>query len=229
MKFFAWLHDQEQGPFDEENIQTMISSGQIPNDTLLRLEDNDSDWIAAKDLFPQDSSGVQRLKLNEIDLVEIELNSGTKLKIKAIRLYDEIELAQINSKRAEASKKLQGVSTGLGSFGSIEWVLAASAVVGAVESVLSAGASSAGISLLREAVQAERRLRGQGILFPVNKILYIENPTPGFWRAQTAIAKITKAFVHNGDEFIVVQTDDDSVSLIRWSTVQRYAYSKSAI
>jgi GYF domain 2 len=84
MKFFAWLNDQEQGPFDEENIQTMIASGQIPNDTLLRLEDNDSDWIAAKDLFPQDSSGVQRLKLNEIDLVEIELNSGTKLKIKSI-------------------------------------------------------------------------------------------------------------------------------------------------
>jgi hypothetical protein len=228
MKFFAWLNDQEQGPFDEETVQTMITSGQIPDETLLRLEDSDSDWIAAEDLFPKNSSGIRRIKLNEEDSVEIQLNSGAKLKIKAVRLYDEIALAQLNSKKAEASRKLQAVSTGLIPIGSIEWVLAASAVIGVVGSVLSAGASSEGVSLLKEAIQAERRLRGEGILFPISKIQYVGNPAPGFWRAQTAITKITKAFVHNGDEFVVVQIDDDSICSIRWSTVERYIYSKSA-
>jgi len=240
MKFFALLNEQQQGPFDEETVQKMISGGEIKRDTLVCSEDGDVGWTPAKELFFQDSlpesftpaPSIDEMLAEQSDdgsRLEIRLNSGAELRIKAVELYDEIAMAKVNSKRAEAMKMFKGVSTGIGPWGSIEWVLAASVVIGAVESVLSAGASSTGAGLLGEAMRAERQLRKEGIFFPVNKVQYIEDPTPGFWRAHAVKAKTAKtatAFVHNGDEFISVMTDDNSACSIRWSAVERYFYSK---
>jgi hypothetical protein len=263
MKFFAWLNDQQQGPFDEETIRKMISEGQIAQDTLVCPEGGDLDWTPVKELFFQDSIPESFIPLPSVDemsveqsddgsRLEIRLNSGAELKIKAVQLYDEIALAELNSKKAEAMKMFKGVSTGLGSWGSIEWVLAASAVIGAAEAVLSAGASSVGARLLEEAIQAERKLRKEGVFFPVSKIQYIDNPMPGFWRVpvkkdvrveaqvipksltiqlrpkwETRISTVTSAFVHNGDEFISAMADDNAVSSIRWNAIERYVHLKS--
>ncbi len=260
MKFFAWLNEQQQGPFDEETIQLMISERQITHDTLLCPEGGDLDWTPAKELFFQDSIPDSFTPLPSIDEIsveqsdngsrlEIRLNSGAELKIKAVRLYDEIALTELNSKKAEAMKMFQGVSTGFGPWGSIEWVLAASAVIGAAEAVLSAGASSEGARLLGEAIQAERKLRNEGVFFTVGNIQFIENPIPGFWRVpvkkdiqikvpvykifvvkelptETRTAKVTSAFVHNGDEFISMMADDNTVSSIRWNAIERYVHQK---
>jgi hypothetical protein len=252
MKFFVWLNDHQEGPFDGRTIQKMLSEKQITQETLVCPEGGDLDWTSVKELLLQDSMPESFISSPAIDetheqsddgsLLEIRLNSGAELKIKAVRLYDEIELAKVNSKKAEAMKMFNGVSTGIGPWGSIGWVLAASAVIGTVESVLSAGASSAGVSLLEEAIQAERKLRKEGVFFPVGKIQQIENPTPGFWRVPSKrdiqvevkaflgpkmeTQTVPSAFVHNGDEFISVVTDDDSTYSIRWSTVERYLYSK---
>jgi hypothetical protein len=260
MKFFAWLNDQQQGPFDEETIRKMISEGQIAQDTLVCPEGGDLDWTPVKELFFQDLIPESLIPLPSVDAMsveqsddgsrlEIRLNSGAELKIKAVRLYDEIALTELNSKKAEAIKMFKGVSTGIGPWGSIEWVLAASAVIGAVEGVLSAGASSAGARLLEEAIQAERKLRKEGVFFPVGKIQFIENPMPGFWRVpvkkdiqskvpvyqiiqikqktETRTETVTTAFVHNGDEFISVMADDNTVSSIRWSAIEHYVQLKS--
>jgi hypothetical protein len=177
--------------------------------------------------------------------VGIRLNSGAELKIKAMLFYDEIALAKVNSKKAEAMKLFKGVSTGIGAWGSIEWVLAASLVIGAAETALSAGASSAGARIFEEAVQAESKLRKEGVFIPIEKIQNIENPLPGLWRSsftkdtqikipqegllnrgQMETKIIRSAFIYNGDEFIVMQADDGSICSIRWSAVERYFYSK---
>src|SRR6266568_7026337 len=115
MKFFVWLEDQEQGPFDEETIQQMVTDRQITHETLMRPENGDLDWTAAKDLFPQDSApegwcappviadfyrveipinryssfAYQRPEFNDNPAVGIRLNSGMELKVKAVRLYDQ--------------------------------------------------------------------------------------------------------------------------------------------
>jgi hypothetical protein len=271
MKFFVWLNEQQQGPFDEEAIQKMVSDGQITHETLLCPESGGVDWTPAKDLFPQDASLesvvlsnssndaktveekiVERPVEDNSDtnsLVEIRLHSGTELKIKAVRLYDETALGQLNSKKAEAAKLFQGVSTGLGSIGSIGWVAAASLVIGAAEAALSAGASSAGVKLLEETIRAERKLRNEGVFLSIGKIQHIESPMPGLWRVPVTknfevtvplpfdgifgknkgltkieTKTISSAFVHNGDEFIIVQTDSGSTCSIRWSSVEHYAY-----
>jgi hypothetical protein len=175
--------------------------------------------------------------------VEIRLNSGAELKIKEVRLYDEVDLAQLNSKKAKAMKMLQGVSTGIGAWGSIEWVLAASAVIGAAEAAMSAGASSAGARLLEEAIQADIKLRTEGVFLSIGKIQHIDSPMPSLWRVPSKkdiqvevkaflgpkmeTRTVPTAFVHNGDEFITVQTDNDSVCSIRWSSVEHFILLKN--
>ena len=243
MKFFVWLDDQQQGPFDEAAIRKMLSEGQITIDTLVCPESGDLDWTPAGELFIQDSLpesfGLANLstyeapagQLDDGHCLEIRLNSGLESKIKAVKLYNETALKELNSKKAEAMKMFKGVSTGLAAFGSIDWVLSASAVIGATEAVFSAGAASTGSNLLAEAVQAERKLRKEGVFFSVGKIQYIESPTPGSWRAfvkaETRTTTVTSTFVHNGDEFISVIADGNDVSSIRWSAIESYRLLKS--
>ena len=170
--------------------------------------------------------------------LHLVLNSGVELKVRAIRLYDENDLAKLNAKKAEAMKLFEGVSTGLGAIGSIGWVLAASVVIGAAEAAMSSSAATAGARLLAEAIQMEKWLRGRGVFLPVGKISNIENPLPGFWRRkyekadkvrfntaageQIEMDTSQSALIHNGDEFLTVQTDDGSIRSIRWSTAERY-------
>jgi hypothetical protein len=262
MQFFVWLNDQQQGPFDEAMIRGMLSEGQIMQDTLVCPEGGDLDWTPAGELFLPDSLpesfGLANLSAYEAPAghaddgyrLEIRLSSGVELKIKAVKLYNETALKELNSKKAEAMKMFKGVSTGLGAFGSIDWVLAASAVIGATEAVLSAGATSAGARLLEEAIQAERRLRKEGVFFFVSKIQFVEDPTPGFWRAiikkdikvevpvyqiiqvtpktEMRTTTVTSVFVHNGDEFIAVIADGNDVSSIRWGSIESYRLLKNS-
>ena len=236
IKFFVWLNEQQEGPFDEKSIQQMLSEKRITKDTLICPEGGGLDWIPVKDLFLQDllpesfivPTSVDNLLEQSDDgsRLDIQLNSGEELKIKAIRLYDELALAKLNSKRAEAMKMLKGVSTGIAPWGSIGWVLAASAVIGTVESVLSAGTTTTGAKLLQEVIQIERNLHQRGVFFPVAKIQYIGTPTPDFWKAYRKKNHATSAFIHNGDEFITVMTEDGLDCSIRWTAIGRYYYSK---
>jgi len=49
------------------------------------------------------------------------------------------------------------------------------------------------------------------------------------WREKQYVNRqVPSAYVHSGDEFILVQADDGSARSIRWSTVEQYVYLKSA-
>jgi hypothetical protein len=254
MKFFVWLNDQQQGPLDEEAIQLMFSERQITQDTLLCPEDGGLDWTPAKDLLLLESTpenfhpeplvevrinpfqflSYRPEKSNENSLVEIRLTSGAELKLKAVRLFDLQALTAMDSKKTEARQKNQGVSTGLGSFGSLGWVLASSVVIGAVEGVLSSSAASQGTNLMAEAYQMETAIRNEGIFLPVGMIKNIEHPFPEKWMVQgnrkdlgkKEAKPVATVFAHNGDKFVTVQTDNGSVCSIQWSAVESYTYQK---
>jgi len=178
----------------------------------------------------------------EMFALDVRLNSGAELRITAVRLYEERAVITVNSKKAEAMKLLQGVSTGIGAIGSIEWVLAASVVIGAAEAALSAGASSVGVRVLEEAIQLERRLYSSGSFVPVGNIQQIEVPLPGLWRSpnvsamtpsvqtfledRMAYREASSELIHSGSDFISVMTDDGSACLIRWSSVERFIHRK---
>ncbi|HAO78014.1 MAG TPA: hypothetical protein DCQ92_03360 [Verrucomicrobia subdivision 3 bacterium] len=252
LNFFVWQNEQQQGPFDQETIQRKISKGQITGETLLCPEDGGLDWTPAKELFFQDlppaifqPESVVETRINpfqflsyrrdeasEDSLVEIRLTSGTELKIKAIRFFNLQTLTIIDAKKMEAREKNQGVSTGLGSFGSLGWVLASSVVIGAVEGVLSSGAAAQGANLQVEASRMETALLNEGVFLPVGMVKNIEHPFPEKWIAQGSKKDLRKGmdklvatiFAHDGNDFVTVQTDDGSVRSIRWSTVESYAY-----
>ena len=185
-------------------------------------------------------------QINASRWLEIMLDSGTVIQIKAVRLYDEFALGEINSKRATALKKLGGVSLGMGAIGSLNWVLASSAAIGAVEGILSSVSASAGMDLIQEVVKMEKALRTQGKSVPVEKIENIETPNPGLWRApcfrQTQVEVGAKFFsgekiyetrdvpsglIHSGAEFVEVLSQDGAEFSIRWSAVVRYACKQS--
>jgi hypothetical protein len=266
MKYFVWLNEQQQGPFDEEAIQKMVSEGQIAHETLLCPEGGEFNWTPAKELFPPDLSSVANAEpvstpelqptTNQTPVASVEyedngtrlvvrLTSGLELKIKSIRLYDEVVLSEINSKRDQVLKSFQGVSTGLGSIGSIGWVLATSVVIGAVEGALSAAAASSGTNLLAEVIRMEQKLRSEGVFIPVGNIENIEMPMPGLWRVpyirevrictgvnfwsekQYENRQVSFAFIHSGDEFVFVRDEDDSIHSIRWSAVEHYIFQNA--
>jgi hypothetical protein len=264
-KFFVWQDEQQQEPFGQETIELMISEGQITGDTLLCPEDGGVEWTPAKGLFLQDVvpeslaptnldnpshgtvsafPGSQAETPDDGSRLEIRMDSGAELRIEAVRLYDEISLAEINSQRTEALKKLQGVSTGIGAIGSIGWVLATSVVIGAVEGVLSSGLAFSGANQLADVIKMEQHLRSKGVFLRVGKIENIETPIPGLWRVgykrkaqvhsgvtflgekKYELRDVNSAFIHSGDEFVVVGTEDGSTCSIRWSAVERYAYRR---
>jgi hypothetical protein len=175
-------------------------------------------------------------------VVDVRLNSGAEFQITAVRLYEEQVITKLHAKKAEAMKLLEGVSTGIGAIGSIEWVLAASAVIGATEAALSAGASTAGLRLLQEAIRLEQRLYRTGAFVPVENIQHIEIPLPGLWRGdytpkpgvtlQGSLSKDiergapSSILIHDGSDFLSVMTEDGSTSSIRWSAIERFAHRK---
>jgi hypothetical protein len=246
MNFFVWLGERAEGPYDEMGVQKMLHDGGIDQDTLVRPEEGDLNWTPVRELFPQDlspKSDVQRAReeteqTDDGARLHIRLSSGAELSVKAVCLYDEFDLGKISARRSEGLKKLGGVSTGLGAIGSVEWVLAASVVIGAAEALLSAGASSEGTRLLQEAMSDERRLRKEGVFCAVGKIQDIETPVPGLWRVPTTERvsvrvpgflgpkmedrNLNSALIHNGDEFISVLTEDGAVFSIRWDAVESY-------
>jgi DNA-directed RNA polymerase subunit RPC12/RpoP len=263
-KFFVWQNDQHQGPFDQETVQQMLVDGQIKGETLVCPEDGSLDWTPAKELFLIDSMpenlrpgyvppALQVGSLEEITInqfhsfvyqtfkadndvsLEIRLQSGAELKIKAIRLFSESVLRAVAGKRAKAAQGQKGVSTGLGSIGSIEWVVASSLVIGAVEEVLSAGAAKAGTNSLVEALRMEQSLRESVFVFPVSVIQNIEHPKPKLWRVpgeskfripHQSPSSHNSAMVHDGDDFVTVETDDGIKRSIRWSSVESYICQK---
>ena len=163
-------------------------------------------------------------------LVEIRLTSGAELKVKAVCLFKLTTLQVIEGRKNEAARSHQGVSTGLGSIGSLGWVLASSVVIGAVEGVLSANAAAHGKDAFTSAIELEMKLRNEGVFMPVGVIANIQHPLLSIWVApgETKIGKsiFQDSYVHNGEDFLTVQTDNGEVRSIRWSTVESYAYQK---
>jgi len=253
MKYFVWQEEQPDGPFDEVAMQNRILEGLITDDTLVCIDNGELDWVPAKELFFQDSppensatedsaddDSLLEIVVNDHNsffyrptedgdfFVVLRLNSGTDLKVKAIRLYDELSLRMMHLKRAEVLKKYPGMATG-----SLGWWLVTTAGGESGEGGVSTAAARAGDNLVAEAMQLEQKVRENVHFLPVGVIENIENPLPGFWRVsgkskirippQEKADWIASAFIHNGDDFVMVQTIDDMVYSIRWNAVECYA------
>jgi hypothetical protein len=159
----------------------------------------------------------------EASTVDVRLTSGVVIEIKAVRLYNEIDLNSLAAEKANAFQLLEGVSDPYAPWGSPGWVVLASTVSKMLEQRLSRQAGQKGIALLRDIAERERRLRGDVRFFPVGQIQEIASPAPSLWRVPPQ-SDACPGFVHSGDEFVMVKGKDGVVESIRWSAVEQYRY-----
>jgi len=157
--------------------------------------------------------------------------------MRAVLLYEANKIAEIAALKARATEKLRGFSTGIGFWGSPGWALGGAAVLGLVEGLISGGAQREGLQLLRTAAAKFRQLPQSAVFFPSDQIWNVESPYPESWSAIRKIEKheddrtwfartfssddYKKWYVHNGDDFINIQTDG-GVVCVRWSHVASY-------
>lgn len=154
--------------------------------------------------------------------IKLTLTSGTSLAVAQLKLFDAQALQRLASLKTAATQ-LGGVSTGLGVIGSFEWVILASAAIGAIESAMTNAMAKQGANTLRDALVLERQIRRTGSFFPIGMIEHVEQASPGHWEVP-AQAVAPHGFIHNGEDFIVVKDTNGVSTSIRWSTVETYKY-----
>ena len=160
----------------------------------------------------------------ESSRVHIQLTSGALLEIASVRLYNAATLQALSGERAIAAQKLAGVSTGLSAWGSLSWVILASAAIGTVENALSDIAAKDGIARAQQIWHWERQLRLDGLFFLVGMIDEIDSPSPDRWNVPSQPC-YPYAFIHSGADFVTVQDTEGRIKEIRWSAVASYNYS----
>jgi hypothetical protein len=155
--------------------------------------------------------------------LEIKLTSGTLFEINSIKLFNAKNVQQLAMMKTEAEKKLGGVSTGLMPWGSLSWVLMASFAISTVESVLSSKAAKQGGEIVQNYIMAEKKLRNEGVFFPVGMIDGMDRAIPSRWNISEQPC-YPDGFILDGDEFIVLKDREGIVHSIRWSAVEYYNY-----
>ena len=160
-------------------------------------------------------------------IVEIRLSSGVLLKIKAVKLYNERELMELNANKATAMHLLQGGGDGSisGVIGSPSWVLITGTLQNLAMNHVANKNAAKGAAMATTIIAQEQWLRDHAVFFPVGRINRIGQPSPEIWRAQTT----STPFVHSGDEFVMVKDLDDSICSIRWNAVEYYNYQTKAL
>lgn len=188
---------------------------------------------------------LQRLmESNANRLLNITLASGTNCEVSHVMLYHEPTIKRVRALQAEAHKKLGGVSTGLGFWGSPGWVLGGALALGLLESAASAKMAEQGLRQLEEVEELIQTVRDTGCFIPVGSIRKIDYPIPSLWIAEDSgfISRVEQAaanvddwlingadivpvwFIHNGEPFIRVKTSQGGELFLTWDKVEQYSF-----
>ena len=154
----------------------------------------------------------------EIGCPVVFLTSGQKLTLHKVMLYDEDGVQEVAKLRAQAAKSLGGGSLGVGVIGSPSWTLLGEvAAISIIGGLLSNVAQKQAVETLQTAQR-----KSEAVAVTNN-----QSPHPSVWSASVEFKKSwdhgsgRRRLVHNGDEFVNVETDLGAIS-IRWSQVAAY-------
>jgi len=152
------------------------------------------------------------------EFLHVGLVSGKEIKIAAVQLYSEEKIIAVQEKRRRIENLSGGVSTGLSPWGSVGWVLEASAALGVIEGILSAAPDAAAKQLLRELPQDYRAIEESADYFNVNNLAGREYPTPSAWSAE----KRTRPYIHNGSPFLKYKDETGVAAILRIDSIIHY-------
>jgi hypothetical protein len=160
---------------------------------------------------------------SETSLLQIKTTSGTEFEINSVRLFNAADVQMLAKKKAFAVQKMGGVSTGLGSIGSLNSVLLTGFAISVAESFMSSSSAREGQKILQEALKQEKQLRTLGGFFPVGLIDEIESPAPELWHVPPQ-PRFPHGYIHDGNDFVAAKDTNGIIHNIRWSSVEDYNY-----
>jgi hypothetical protein len=158
------------------------------------------------------------LPTETFDCPLVFLGSGQTLKLLKVMLYDKERVQEVTTLRANAAKSLGGGSLGVGVIGSPSWSLfGEAAAISVVGGFLSGILQKQAVEMLQTAQTKSEAVAKRGALIDFSQVTNNHVPHPHVWFA----AKEGGQLIHNGDEFVNVQTDSGAMS-IRWNQVAAY-------
>jgi len=111
--------------------------------------------------------------------VKVRLASGQEVQFSKIKLFDLPLIKKVEVLRQAAATNLSGYSSGLGFFGSLEWVAVGSIVTGMIDSSVSNQMAKQGVNQLAEIAALSNQLRETAAYVHVSSIENIKYPEVG--------------------------------------------------
>jgi hypothetical protein len=161
---------------------------------------------------------------NPTAVVKVRLSSGQDLEFDKIKLYDLQWAAHLERMRQSAAKNLAGYSSGVGFWGSLEWVAVGSLVAGAIDSTVSSQMASQGNAQLEEMAKASRMIRDTARFISVSTIQNIQYPDPSLWRARVRGGTRYCELIHIATDYVFVQSNEKKTAIF-WNKVEQYEFS----
>ena len=113
--------------------------------------------------------------------LKIELNSGREIYDEKILLFPKNMIAEHLSLKMNGIKKLGGVSSGIGFWGSPEWGIGGSIALGVIESIISTGVQQEGLKMIADANKLMEKAISGGALIDISHIRNVDKPFPAKW------------------------------------------------
>lgn len=154
-------------------------------------------------------------------IVRAHLTSGHEIQFSRVRLYDLLLVKQLDALRQVVSKKFAGFSTGLGFWGSMQWVVVGSLITGAIENSVSNKMAQEGQTLLADLGALTKHLRDTAVLVHVSAIENIQYPDIGLWKAVIGDRMMKRDLIHIASEYVIVEVDGKETALF-WDKIERY-------
>lgn len=158
--------------------------------------------------------------------VKIRMVSGQEIIFQQIKLYDADMIYRLDSLRQAASRNFAGHSTGLGFWGSLEWVAAGTLITGAIDSAISNQMAQEGMGQLREIATLSKKLRELALYVHVHTVANIQYPEIGLWRASISQQGWKRELIHFNGDYVFVKTEEKEVAIL-WNKIEQYEIIES--
>lgn len=155
--------------------------------------------------------------------VKVRLVSGSEVQFSKVKLFDLPLIKRIEALRQAATTNLSGYSSGLGFFGSLEWVAVGSIVTGVIDSSVSNQMAKQGVNQLAEIAALSKQLRETSAYVHVSSIENIKYPDLGMWRAIVNDRMQRREMIHIASNYAFVEIEGRETALF-WDKVEQYEY-----
>jgi len=133
---------------------------------------------------------------------------------------------RLEALRQQAARNFGPVSTGLGFWGSAEWVAAGSLLTGLIERDVANNRAKEGLSQLAEGADLSKWIRDNFTWVRVAEIENIRYPDIGLWKAVVVEKTGRRELVHVASEYVFVEVGGKETAVF-WDKVEQYELTEN--